>query len=182
MARQEGCVWEHSGSCEREVTISETRAELPVAFPANTTSDECADTIQQSLDQTHPDKNLTAQCDEDSTGRRRRRSTEAKFLVIIIHIEELGQTLTTNITIDQNNTQISNTTNTVVTVDFDISQILEEALNVTQEDFNITLDFEVANMTVVENEIKEVNFKFDKTNYIYSLFRLNKLLSFQEKF
>ena len=145
------------------MTISETRAELPVSFPANTTSDECANTIQQSLDQSHPDKNLTAQCNEDSTGRRRRRSTEAKFLVIIIYIEELGQTVTANITIDQNNTQISNTTtnttNTVVTVDFDISQILEEALNITQEDFNITLDFEVANMTVVENEIKEVNFE-----------------------
>ena len=163
MARPEGCIWEHSGACEREVTISETRAELPVSFPANTTSDECANTIQQSLDQSHPDKNLTAQCNEDTTARRRRRSTEAKFLVIIIYIEELGQTVTANITIDQNNTQISNTTtnttNTVVTVDFDISQILEEALNITQEDFNITLDFEVANMTVVENEIKEVNFE-----------------------
>ena len=102
---------------------------------------------------------MTTFIKDADNARRRRRSTAAEFLVVIIFIEELNQTVTANVSISANNTQTGNNTQTV-TVDFDIGQILEEALNITQQDLNITLEFEVANMTVVEGEIKEVNYFF----------------------
>ena len=63
MARKDGCVWEHSGSCQREVTIVETRAEVKVNFPENTTSSECEDSISNSLNKTFSaDMDLSVEC------------------------------------------------------------------------------------------------------------------------
>ena len=154
-ARKEGCIWLHSGNCEHSITVTESRAELTVEFPEDTSNEECETIISESLQKTNNSKGLTVECKLKNS--RRKRSTFAKFLVSIILIDEKPtEKDEINDTVFNDDIVLISEKDYLNNIEFDLGEILKEALTITQRDSNMTLNFNVEEIKIFEEETKQV--------------------------
>ena len=88
---------------------------------------------------------------------RRKRSTFAKFLVSIILIDEKPiQKDEINDTAFNNDIVLISEKDYFNNIEFDLGEILKEALTITQRESNMTLNFNVEEIKIVEEETKQV--------------------------
>ena len=159
----------HSGNCEHSITVTESRAELTVEFPEDTSNEECETIISESLQKTINSKNLTVECKLKNS--RRKRSTIAKFLVSIIFIDEKPtEKDEINDTVFNDDIVLISEKDYFNNIEFDLGEILKEALTITQRDSNMTLNFNVEEIKIFEDETKQVIINTEERYLLIKLF------------